>query len=249
MHAVDLIYNAIKDSPDAITSRGSRGKPIELPCEPTKGICSLTGVETDVIPRKYLLGGSFTNWDLLQAPDSEMIGVSAYYALSFWAERMSSWICDGNKFVRIAKKLDDEQNPAWKQPIRNVVLDGASTIIDGNQWAMYITTSYKKHGALNAHVNKEQYGFIRFENITVDCRDREINRDWYFRLLDYQSSGIYRGCLESGKCYPAVVREIGIVEAQKFENWAHNKIDNPLYQFLCYLLPSAEEVKYDSQAT
>jgi len=125
MHPVNLISTAIT---------GHEDRP-ELPIDPSDGVCAITGASCPCIPRKKLLGKSFTNGDLLARPESDMVSTDAYYALKFKWERMNSWFCDGVTFERLTR-----------QDVRAKVFQEAMP----KRWSGYATTSYKKHGALNA---------------------------------------------------------------------------------------------------
>jgi hypothetical protein len=222
MHPVKLIANSITQHPD---------RP-ELPCEPTPGVCAITGSEGLCVPRKKLLGKSFTNGDLLARPDSDMVSIDAYYALKFKWERMNSWFCDGATFERLTR-----------QDVRRKVFQPEMP----PQWAAYATTSYKKHGALNAHINTGAQRIWLFETRLVDCSDRERVDAWWQRLNQSLRAGIGRSVLESLDCPPYVIGKVGLSAWLEFEAWARDKYLSALYAFLCYLLPSQEELKHEAQ--
>ena len=159
MHPVNLIASAIKLNSDCP----------ELPCDPTDGICAVTGQNCLCLPRKLLLGKSFTNGDVLAAPASKVVGIDAYIALKYKWERMSSWVCDGKSFDRL-KRAD----------IRELVL---TADYPDTQYVYYATTSYKKHGALRAPVNQPGSRVWLFETRLVDCSDMSIVVEWWERLL------------------------------------------------------------------
>jgi len=229
MHAVDLIYSAIKDK----SPTTSRKKLIEYPENTKRAHCALTGAETDCIPTKKLLSASFTNWDIMANPTGKYIGVATYYALQYRNERMACWICDGNQFAVI------------KRPqIRELILDGVKAHgYNSSHWSMYITTSYKKHGALWSPVNSGERGFVRFEMLTVDCRDDDKIADWYGKMLHWLEIGVYRTCFEQGYLWPSAIDKIGLKEAVTFERWIADKAHDPLYKLLIYILPTQEELK------
>ena len=191
-------------------------------------ICCVTGDKTDCVPRKELLGKSFCNQDLLKAPNSDWVGVDAYEALSYKWERMSLWFCDGNEFQRLQRT-----------DVRTLVFDGAAS----PQWACYVTTGYKKHGALVTPVNSKRFGVFRFEALTVDCTDNQKVLSIYNRLEIELRLGLWRSIMESLNCPVHVMKEIGIERWDDFEQWAKPIYKSPLYKFMCYLLPSQEELK------
>ncbi|MBI5056975.1 MAG: hypothetical protein HZB61_10215 [Nitrospirae bacterium] len=218
MHTVELIAAALEVP----------FKRPELPCDTIKGICCVTGEKGDCLPRKELLGKSFTNGDLLAAPESPHIGIDAYLALTYKWERMSSWYCDGEKFERLDR-----------QGVRTMVLNAEY----GAQWAGYATTSYKKHGSLFAKVNSGDRIVWRFEMRDVDCSDHARLMAIWDRLNVELRGGIGRGVLESLLCPPFLLRQIGAGRWIDFERFARPLFQGALYRFLCYLLPSQEELK------
>lgn len=213
MHTVNLIASAIRK--DSI-----------LPQNIESGICCVTGQEGDCILRSEIFGKSFTNLDLLKAPDSNFIGIDAYLVLSYKWERYSLWWCDGKEFKR-----------PNRTEVREMVLDG----VDAKNWAGYVTTSYKKHGALVAKVNYGNRGIWRFEMKDVNCRDGEKVNEWYSILVKALYDNIGRTVLETLDCSAWLIGKIGLEKWIIFEQWARPKYQSALYQFLCYLLPSKEE--------
>jgi hypothetical protein len=203
-----------------------------LPDKIIHGVCCLTGIEGDCVERGERIGQAFTNSDLFVAPESSLIGVDAYIALSYKWERMSLWWCDGKEFKR-PNRIE----------VRDMILNG----VDAEQWAGYITTSYKKHGALWAKVNSGRYGIWRFEMQDVDCRDILKVTEWYNIMNDAVHNEIGRTVLETLICSAWLIDKIGLKRWMEFEQWARAKYQSALYQFLCYLLPSKEERKNEPE--
>jgi hypothetical protein len=220
-HPVNLIAQSIQGDPECPA----------LPCEPTQGICAITGAAGECIPRKKLLGKSFTNGDMLARPDSEMVSADAYYALKFKWERMSSWICDGTTFTRLNR-----------QGVRQYALSENTPPI----WAAYATTSYKKHGSLNAKVNTGKSRVWLFETRQADLTDMAQVKEWWDVLNTALRAGIGRSVLESLECPPFVIGKVGLKTWLDFEAWARPRYLSALYAFLCYLLPSQEELKNEA---
>lgn len=217
MHPVDLIYSAIKDQGD-----------VQMPATTIRGICCVTGQMTDTVPRKELLGKSFTDGALLAAPTSSRVGVSALVALSYKWERMSAWICDGETFTRLDRV-----------GIRNAVFAD----LPASPWTAYATTSYKKHGAMRAVVNSGKRAIWLFETRLVDCTDREKKMDIWNTLNAALRQGFGRSILESLDCPGPIMAKVGVKEWMEFEAWARPRFKSALYAFMCYLLPSQEELK------
>lgn len=217
MHVVNLIASSIKETEKE-----------QLPCEPQKGICAITGQETLCIPRKEVFGKNFTNGDLFSCPQSNMISVDAYHALKYKWERYSSWFCDGKTFY----KLD-------RLGVREKVFEPNMPDV----WAAYATTSYKKHGALNAKVNTNKNRVWLFEMRQVNLTNMEIVIDWWTNLNDFLRAGFGRSIIETLECPAFVMGKVGMKKWLEFEKWARPKYLSSLYAFLTYLLPSQEELK------
>ncbi len=228
MHCIDLIAEAVPDE----------GVP-ELPEAPKYGICALTGNDGPTIRSKHLLAASFTQWDMLARPDSDRVSVNAWRAWMYgWREegkkrdyrpeRMASW-----------RVTPDGLAPLSRKGVREAVLGEAP----GTPWAGYATTSYKKHGSMLAPVNAPGGALWLWETRVVDCSDGERVQDWWHTLRRYQDAGIPRPVLETADPEPHLIRKIGVDIALEFHGWAAPRYESALYQFLCYLLPSAEELK------
>lgn len=220
MHSVDLIAAAL----------GEAAEP--LPCEPVEGVCCVTGDVTQCIPRKHLLGKSFTNLDLLAAPGSGSVGVAAYRALSYPAERMRSWYCDGATFRKLTRV-----------EVRDLVIAGQYEA----PWSGYATTSRKKHGALRTPVNGVGTRVWLFEMVLADCSDHSRLLSIWERLNRELRSGFSRAVMETCEPNSYVLKEVGFTRWRDFERWAKPIYRGGLYHFLCYLLPSIEELKAETK--
>lgn len=219
MHPVNLIASGLSDAdPDKPIFDGSL----------ENGVCAITGQHGKTLHRKLLLGKSFCDGERLLAPDSDRVSLDAYIALKYKWERMSSWVCNGVVF----KKLN-------RVEVRNAVLSNAET----QSWAGYATTSYKKHGALRAPINQNGKNVWLFETRIVDCTDAQLLNDWWAHLNIALRAGVGRSVLESLDCPSFLIRKVGLKTWMDFETWAKPKSKSALYAFLCYLLPSQEELK------
>jgi hypothetical protein len=218
MHPVQLIAQAIYSLEDCPA----------LPVAIATGICAVTGDEGATIPRKELLGKSFTDGALLKAPQSDRVSVEAYTALAYKWERMSSWICDGHTFQRLDR-----------QGVRAAVFGPAPS----DPWTAYATTSYKKHGAMRARVNGPGQRVWLFESRLVDCSDSGQMQEVWQRLNAVLRQGFGRSVIESLNCPPWLIKKNGIKEWLAFDEWARPRYKSALYAFMCYLLPSQEELK------
>jgi len=228
MHAITLFSKAI---PDASVP--------PLPEEPADGLCCVTGLEGPTIARKHLLTSSFTQWDQLMCIHSDRVGVDVWRAWmygerregknrDFRPERMSSWIVSPSGLTLLDR-----------QGVRDLVLEPPQI----EPWAGYATTSYKKHGSLLAPVNTAGRAVWLWELTQVDCSHYEQVQAWWQQLRQFQDAGIPRPVLETADPEPHLIAKIGVTLALEFAEWARPRRDSSLYQFLCYLLPSVEELK------
>jgi hypothetical protein len=200
----------------------------ELPEKPTRNICAVTGIKTSCLPRKFLLGASFTNYDLLRFPNSEWVSVDVYQAMKYKWQRMSCWWCDGKTFERITKPR-----------IRQLFLKP----IDADFWCGYVTTSYKKHGVLRTPVNHCRQNVWLFEMELVDGSNYDKVNLWYDQMCEFYRKGISRSSFETLDIHPAFLRKVGVEPWLRFKSWATHKQPTSLYRFLSYLLPTQEEIK------
>lgn len=231
MHPVTLISDALRKA----------GKHLpEYPCKPVIAICALTGQETLCLPRKEVLGKSFTNIDRLAVPESEYVSCDVYIAWNYGyksreeakknrtPERGASWFCDGETFQELTR-----------QDVRTKVFQSEMP----EKWTGYATTSYKKHGSLVAKVNTGKQRVWAFETRVVDCTDMQKVKGYWDILNIALRAGIGRSVMETLNCPPFLIGKVGLKTWIEFEAWAKDKYLSALYSFLCYLLPSQEELK------
>jgi hypothetical protein len=230
MHSLQLLAEAL--------GRDATYRPEPLPEPAERGLCCLIGIECDTIARRHLLTTSFTDWDVLQRPDSDRISVAAWIAFTagelrdgksrrYCPERMSSWRCTAAAFV-----------PLTRQAVREAVLGDLPTA----PWVGYATTSYKKHGSLRAPVNTGASNVWLWETRLVDCSDSATLQATWSALRRYQDIGIPRPVLEVAELDAAMVAKVGVKTALEFQAWARPRASSALYQFLVYLLPSRDEL-------
>lgn len=230
MHAITLIARAIDPA---------RCHP--LPEPPADGVCCITGLRVPTIARKKLLGKSFMDGAVLAAPSSDRVSVDAWRVFTFnedrgkkrgyFPERQSSWLCDGNTLTLLDR-----------QGVRGYVLSAPAA----PHWCGYATTSYKKHGSLRAPVNSGTRAVWLWETRLVDCTDRVRVAEWWARLNAALRLGFGRNVLESLDCPEFMLAKYGWREWMEFERWARPVHQSALYQFLCYLLPSQEELSREN---
>lgn len=234
MHPVTLISEALRKAGNHLP---------EYPCEPVNEICALTGQADLCLPRKEVLGKAFTNIDLLANPGSDYISCDVFTAWNYGfktkagakmdkrPERMSSWFCDGETFQELTR-----------QDVRAKVFQSEMP----EKWTAYATTSYKKHGSLIAKVNTGKQRIWAFETRVVDCSDMQKVKGYWDVLNIALRAGIGRSVMESLNCPPFLINKVGLKTWMEFESWAKDKYLSALYSFLCYLLPSQEELKNES---
>lgn len=234
MNAIPLLYSALP--------------PRDPPETPAEGVCCVLGTREPTIAREHAIKPSFTNLDLLRAPDSDRVSVRAWRVLTHSAPAkegkkrdtfplmQSSWICNSDGL----SLLD-------RMAVRQIVLAAPEVGAMNEPWAGYVTTSYKKHGCLRAPVNRNGSHRWLFELDVVDCTDRQKVREWWETLRNTRVSGIPRPVIETLDCSTHLMSKHPSLWPQ-FERWARDKVNSPLYRFLCYLLPSEEEIKAERAA-
>lgn len=224
MSAVDLVATALPDA--------------EPPEEPVTGICCVTGGVCLTLPRRLAIKPSFTDGSLLRAPHSDRVGLDTWRVLDYrqpnpgkkrdrFPLRQSSWLCDGETLTLLTR-----------QGVREHVLAG----VNADQWAGYVTTSYKKHGVLRARVNTNGRQVWLWEMVLVDCTDWTAVSQTWGRLREAQDAGIPRPLIESLDISPDYMGKIGWRIWREFETWARPRMRAPLYRFMTYLLPSKVEL-------
>jgi hypothetical protein len=224
MSAIALLYEALA--------------PRTPPEGPTEGLCCVLGTREPCIDRGHAIKQSFTNLDLLRAPDSDQVSVRAWRVLTHSEAAaegkkrdtlplmQSSWIVSDEGFQRLDR-----------QGVRSLVIEG----IRAQKWAAYATTSYKKHGCLRAPANSNGSQRWLFELDVVDCSDRVKVAEWWERLRSARESGIPRPVIEALDCSVHLMGK-HFALWREFESWARTRWQSPLYRFLTYLLPSEEEI-------
>ncbi|MBP8055082.1 MAG: hypothetical protein KA314_04540 [Chloroflexi bacterium] len=234
MHATDLITACLTDA---------QKEP--LPEAARSGICCVTGVTTETIARKQLFGSSFCDLNLLACPESPLVGVGVWYAFQFGAygidaesgqakkrkkkpEVMSCWWTDGQTFHEMGKAQ-----------IRELVLRGTTA----KHWAGWVTTTYKKHGALRSPVNGTPFGSWGFDDLLVRANDVTAVLEMWRKLRQAQNNGIGRTGIETLDIPIPIMIKVGMGFCNDFLAWARPRYQSPLYQFLVYLLPSQEELR------
>jgi hypothetical protein len=178
--------------------------------------------------------------NLLDAPHSDRVGVNVWYAFQFGyltdptkkrkkkPEFMACWYCDGKRFTEVNKAA-----------IRQMVLHGSPA----QHWAGWVTTSYKKHGALRSPVNNKPFGVWGFDDLLVDASNRTTVLDIWQHLRQAQDIGIGRTGIETLDIPVGIMLKIGLTECNQFIQWAQSRYQSPLYKLLTYLLPSQKELK------
>jgi len=239
MHATDLIAACLTDN---------QKEP--LPEAALPGICCVTGAYTDTIPRRRLFSSNFMDANLFAAPDSDRVGVNVWYTLQYGAYGVDE------TGVQKKRKKKPEMQACWwtdgkmfhvvnKPKIREIVLRGTTA----RQWAGWVTTSYKKHGALRAPVNTTPFGTWGFDDLLVHANDRDVVLDHWRNLRDAQKHDIGRVGIETLDIPVSTMTRAGISYCIDFLEWASPRYLSPLYRFLVYLLPSRDEIKegYDDE--
>jgi len=221
MHTVDLIANALRANGD-----------IDPPSA-KMGTCCLTGSECMTVPRELAIKSTFTQLNLLKAPASDRVGVNAYHALNYKWERMSLWFVS-DKGMQLIKD---------KATLRLIVMRHAYP----DRWAGYVTTSYKKHGALVAPVSTREHRVWALDELQVDLSNHSRVVETYNRLIDAKIAGIGNSVMESLEPPPVLFRGVNPKTWLAFRRWALPRYQSPLYRFCLYLLPSMEDMKKEAE--
>lgn len=212
----------------------------EPPCATIEGLCAVTGNIGPCLPRKLVILDTNTDGYLFVEPTSQLVHVDVYTSWAFGTlkegakkvtcpERQSCWWTDGREFKRLMKKTE----------MRPYVLEGSPT----TPWAMWITTSYKKHGSVRTKANSSHRGVIGFDDLMVDVSNKTRVHEYWYKMRAAQNSGIQRPLIEKLDIKPAYMQKIGWKLWKDFEDWAKVRSRSPLYKLVCYLLPSMEEIQ------
>jgi hypothetical protein len=224
MHTINLFSKAIKQDH------------LPLPFHPIQKTCCITGQKTECIPRKYVLSNSFTAQELLKAPDSKFACIDAYQAFKFRGHR-SSW------FVWQTEASNIYYKKLTRVEIRSVIFDFVDIKIL-NQWAIYASTTGKKHGSFFAPINTEKFpGIIGFDSETINCTNIDLVRERYYLLSCYLKAGISRSYLLNPDLPVWLINKLGVKTYNDFRDFVMDKYTSSLYKFLVYLLPSQQELK------
>lgn len=226
MSAVELLHGALPAR--------------EPPSDVVEGVCCVLGTRELCVAREEAIKPSFTNLDLLRAPDSCLVSLRAWRVLTHsdpaaegkkrdtFPLMQSSWVVTDTQL----QKLD-------RIGVRTLVINGMPM---RREWAGYVTTSYKKHGCLRAPVNRNGSQRWLFELDVVDCSDRAKVAEWWEKLRSTREAGIPRPVIETLDCSVHLMSK-HLRLWLEFERWARDKWQSPLYRFLTYLLPSQEELR------
>lgn len=201
------------------------------------GLCCVTGERSsETIPRICAIKPSFTQIDLLRAPDSDRVSLDAFRALTYKWERQSSWIADRDRFIRFEK-------PSIPK-IRTFVFGSACP----KAWVGYANVTYHKHGILLARVNRANSltQIWAWENETVSF-ESDCARAMYDVLREWQDRGIPAFSASNPPMLTLspddwLIAKIGVKAWTEFELWARPKYQSRLYRFMVYLLPSQKEL-------
>lgn len=213
--------------------------PRSPPQEPREGLCCILGTVEPCVDREYAIKPSFTNLDLLRAPDSDCASVRAWRVLTHSVAAAEGKKRDTFPLMQSSWVVSDGLTLLNRQDVRQLVIEA---IPARSPWAGYVTTSYKKHGSLRAPVNSGNSQRWLFEMDVVDCSDRAKVLDWWERLRSTREAGIPRPVIETLDCSVFLMSKHLKVWTE-FERWARDKVNSSLYRFLTYLLPSELELK------
>jgi len=196
-------------------------------------VCCVTGRTGPGITRKRLIGKSFCDQAVLVTPESQYVGLPAWSALRYKWERMACWLA-GDGDMRLFRGSEGRKS------LRDTILNER---YPSTPWAGYITTSYKKHGALRAPVNAGARRVWQYDEMRADLSDRVKIAGWWKRLHNERVNGISRAMLETLRAKPIALRSISVTRWTSLLAWATTIHRDPAYRVLCYLLPSKDEIE------
>ena len=125
------------------------------------GACCLCGAADAKYDRKPFIKEGFTNLDRLMAPNSPAICDACAYMFVLPRLRQSSWLATASEMVWL--KREDIWDVLWTPP--------------RPPFAVYVTTSYKKHGSFKTRVNhSHQSYYIQFEETGITFRREQLRR-------------------------------------------------------------------------
>lgn len=216
MLAISMLAQAIPKSERA-----------ELPCDPVAGVCAVTGLPGQVLPREKCIPETFNNQDLFMASAHPWIGVDAFQVLKHKHLRTRSWMVSGAR-----PKL------TW------LTRDLARPMILGkwpaSPWGAYVTFAGKKHGALRVVVNEGRCAHWTVEEQQADCTSIPLCRKIYERMEEAQEHGVGKGAMISLDVSAKAMAKIGPAFWLVFRQWAQIYAQSGMWRLLVWLLPSAE---------
>jgi hypothetical protein len=86
-----------------------------------------------------------------------------------------------------------------------------------------------------------------FETRMVDMTNWDHSKDVWRRLREARMLGVPRSCIESVTPPDNVIAKMGLHWWLAFERWALPLHKSAIYAFMCYLLPSQEELASEKQ--
>ena len=212
----------------------------EIPEKPARGVCCVTGLECDTISRKCGIKPTFTRQDIFRAPDSDRIGVDAFLTLGYEPERKACWIATEKEIRLVRENI--------KATFREIILNEQ---YPEGWWAIFITTTWKKHGAIVAPACQgKRRPFVALDDEAIDVSRADILRDYFSRLRAAKKKGFSMQML-ADVAFDAASMKFGSFTLDKwfeFRDWANGIKRSPLYRLALYLLPSAEELKAEREA-
>lgn len=147
----------------------SLGRP-QITGKPNTGQCCMCGSDKGEMGSKDFLKTSFTNWDVLKSPGSQSICYACAACMNTNALRKSSWIATGTELRYL--KRGDVAGAIFGTDVR--AKDFLPLQIPN---AIYITTSYKKHGSFKTRINHmADKLYIQFEETGVLINREEAKK-------------------------------------------------------------------------
>lgn len=204
----------------------------EIEAAEAAGACCLCGAANAKLDRKPFIKEGFTNLDRLMAPESPAICEACAYMFVLPKLRQSSWAATESHMIWLRR--EDLWDLLWSPP--------------APPFALYVTTSYKKHGSFKTRVNHSQKSYyIQFEEIGVTFLPQQLRRlaDTMEMLYSVPAqdegkanpiSFFTKDEIHSGRYNQGRIKRYGITAFAEAEAILRAQRDTPAFGLLVYAL-------------
>jgi len=193
----------------------------EMP--PTGHPCALCG--QPFASELFKVSDTFTNWDRLRSPASELACPACAACLAMPSLRRGSWVAhDGRAEMLPRERLHEVLFQPPEPP-----------------FAIYITSSFKKHGFFKARVNLGRgHFYVQFEEVGIEFEPARWTAIWEV-LWDFYNHGFSKRELLHGGYAQRKVRAFGCQDWWAFEELLRPRRHEPAFALLVHALYREEE--------